>query len=297
MDPAASQNPLIRPDREASSTLPALEDLFRAAARDVRTRLVNRAGADVPVRLGVAQCTTVGRIVQDTDAREGGVFGLFRFNPLGLPGLLVVQGRLLARLVGVLLGEDPELEPPPYRVRPVTGVENRFCERICEDVLASLAGAWPKSPRPQLDIESLGPNPRLASGLSQTTSVVAASLDFGRPDAPYGLMIVAIPAEAARDLRVPRVQAINAETRKRRYDADRLLPVELEAVAELARTKLTLSALKGLEVGSTIDLGSRQSVRVHVNGSTLFTGEPGKQAGSHSVRIVKRIGRGDSTQT
>ena len=275
MDPA-TQNPLVHPDREASSTLPALEDLFRAAARDVRTRLVNRAGADIPVRLGVAQVTTVGRIVQDTDARDGGVFGLFRFNPLGLPGLLVVQGRLLARLVGVLLGEDPELEPPPYRVRPVTSVE---------------------SPRPQLDIESLGPNPRLARGLSQTTSVVAASLDFGAPDAPYGLMIVAIPAEAARDLRVPRIQAINEETRKRRYDAGRLMPVELEAVAELARTRLTLADLRGLEVGSTIDLGSRQSVKVHVNGKDLFVGEPGKRAGSHSVRIVRRIGQVNSTQT
>ncbi len=296
MDPA-TQNPLVHPDREASSTLPALEDLFRAAARDVRTRLVNRAGADIPVRLGVAQVTTVGRIVQDTDARDGGVFGLFRFNPLGLPGLLVVQGRLLARLVGVLLGEDPELEPPPYRVRPVTSVESRFCQRVCEDVLASLAGAWPKSPRPQLDIESLGPNPRLARGLSQTTSVVAASLDFGAPDAPYGLMIVAIPAEAARDLRVPRIQAINEETRKRRYDAGRLMPVELEAVAELARTRLTLADLRGLEVGSTIDLGSRQSVKVHVNGKDLFVGEPGKRAGSHSVRTVRRIGQVNSTQT
>ena len=166
MDPA-TQNPLVHPDREASSTLPALEDLFRAAARDVRTRLVNRAGADIPVRLGVAQVTTVGRIVQDTDARDGGVFGLFRFNPLGLPGLLVVQGRLLARLVGVLLGEDPELEPPPYRVRPVTSVESRFCQRVCEDVLASLAGAWPKSPRPQLDIESLGPNHPVAVHLTR----------------------------------------------------------------------------------------------------------------------------------
>lgn len=291
-----AQNPLVRPDREASSTLPALEDLFRASAREVRTRLVNRAGADVPVRLGVAQVTSVGRILRDTDARDGGVFGLFRFNPLGLPGLVVVQGRLLSRLVGVLLGEDPELEPPPYRVRPTTQVEMRFCHRICEDVLASLSAAWPKDPRPELDIESLGTNPRLARGLSQTTSVVAASLDFGRPDAPYGLMIVAIPAQAARDLRVPRVEPITKELRGTRYDAARVLPVELEAVAELARTRLSLSQLEGLKPGSRIELGPRQSVKVHVNGQSLFQGEPGRSGGSHSVRITRKLGA-DSAQT
>ncbi|MCP4804253.1 MAG: hypothetical protein GY913_23415 [Proteobacteria bacterium] len=290
------QNPLVRPDREASSTLPALEDLFRASAREVRTRLVNRAGADVPVRLGVAQVTTVGRILRDTDARDGGVFGLFRFNPLGLPGLLVVQGRLLSRLVGVLLGEDPELEPPPYRVRPTTQVEMRFCHRICEDVLASLSAAWPKDPAPELDIESLGTNPRLARGLSQTTSVVAASLDFGRPDAPYGLMIVAIPAQAARDLRVPRIEPITQDMRTSRYDKARVLPVELEAVAELARTRLSLSCLQDLKVGTQIDLGPRQTVNVHVNGRSLFQGEPGRAGGSHSVRITRKMNE-DSAQT
>jgi flagellar motor switch protein FliM len=280
---------LVRPDRDAASALPALEDLFRASARDVRTRLVNRAGSDVPVRLGVAQVTTVGRILEDTDARDGGVFGLFRFNPMGLPGLVVVQGRLLSRLVGVLLGEDPDEEPPPYRVRPVTQVEMRFCRRITDDVLNSLSAAWPKNPRPSLDIESLGSNPRLAKGLSQTTAVVAASLDFGRPDAPYGLMIVAIPAQAARDLRVPKIEAITPERRRRRYDSRRLLPVKVEAVAELARTRLTLSQLQDLRVGTEIDLGSYNQVHLKVNGRTLFEGEPGSSGGSHCVKINCRI--------
>ena len=95
---------LSHPDREAAAALPALEDLFRSVARRVRTRLVNRAGSDVPVRLGVAQVTTVGHILDDSETRAGGIFAVFRFEPLGLPGLVVVQGRLLSRIVGVMLG-------------------------------------------------------------------------------------------------------------------------------------------------------------------------------------------------
>jgi flagellar motor switch protein FliM len=279
---------LVRPDREAASSLPALEDLFRSAARDVRTRLVNRAGADVPVRLGVAQVTTVGEILDDTDARDGGVFSLFRFNPMGLPGLVIVQGRLLSRLVGVLLGEDPEAEPPPYRVRPVTRVEMRFCRRVVEDVLESLSNAWPAAERPRLEVESLGSNPRLAKGLSQSTGMVAASLDFGPPYSPYGLMIVAVPGQAARDLKVPKVDAISAKVRTSRYDAERILPVRLTAVAELARTQVSLGDLQGLSVGSTLDLGPRQQVQVRINGRQVMTGEPGAKGGSHSVRILSK---------
>ena len=280
---------LVRPDREAASTLPAIEDLFRSAARDVRTRLVNRAGADIPVRLGVAQVATVSEILADTDTRDGSVFGLYRFNPLGLPGVVIIEGNLLARLVGVLLGEDPEAEAAPYRVRPVTRVEMRFCRRVLEDVLESLSAAWPTETPPSLEVETLGSNPRLARGLSQTSSMIVASLDFGPPYAPYGLMTIAVPGQATRDLRVPSVAPISDKLRSSRYDANRILPVRLTAVAELAQTQVTLSQLNDLTPGSVLDLGPRQTVQVRINGRVVMTGEPGTKGGSHSVRILSKV--------
>ncbi len=280
---------LVRPDREAASTLPALEELFRSAARDIRNRLVNRAGADIPVRLGVAQVSTIGEILQDTDTRDGGVFVMFRFNPMGLPGLVIIQGSLLARLVGVLLGEEPEAEAPPYRVRPVTRVEMRFCQRVVEDVLESLSAAWPTDTPPRLEVETLGSNPRLAKGLSQTTSMIVASLDFGPPISPYGLMTVAVPGQATRDLRVPDVAPISETMRSSRYDAERVMPVRLTAVAELAHTRVTLHELHKLTPGTVLDLGPRQTVQVRINGRVVMTGEPGSKGGSHSVRILSKI--------
>jgi flagellar motor switch protein FliM len=288
MDPESQRALLIQPDRESAGTLPALEDLFRDAARDVRTRIVNRAGADVPVRLGLAQVTTIAGVIDDTDARDGGVFGLFRFHPMGLPGIFVVQGRLLARIVGVLLGEDPGKDPPPYRIRPVTRVEMRFAKRIVEDVLDSLQAAWPMDPKPTLELEAIGTGPRLTSSLTPTTPVIAGSLDFGSPEAPYGLLTVAIPAQAARDLRVPKMAVIPRSVRKRRYNADRVLPLPMEAVAELGRTRMKLHELKALKVGQELALGSGREVEVKVGGKVLFLGEPGHNAGRHSVRLTGR---------
>jgi flagellar motor switch protein FliM len=283
---------LAHPDREAASALPAIEDLFRAVSRKVRTRLVNRAGTDIPVRLGIAQITTIGQILDDPETRDGGVFAMLRFEPLGMPGLAVIQGRLLSRLVGVLLGEDPNAEPPPYRARQVTEVEVRIARRICNDVMGGLEDCWPPGKLARIDVKGLGPNPRLAEGLAQSTPVVAASLDFGKPDDPFGLMVVAIPAQATRDLRVDKIEAVSrSKSSDRRTDMASVMPLNLALVAELARVRIPLSQLKDLAVGDHLQLGRRKDALIRINGRPVITGEAGVFGGFNSIRVTRRIQR------
>lgn len=280
---------ISHPDREAAAALPALEDLFRSVARKVRTRLVNRSGADVPVRLGVAQVTTVGNIMDDSESRSGGVFAMFRLEPLGLPGLVVMQGRLLSRIVGVMLGESPDEEAPPYRSRQVTEVEVKIAERTCQDVITGLMETWPSSKPIKITLGSIGTNPRAASGLANSTPVVAASLDFGRPDDPYGLMIIAIPAQSTRDLIVQQVKPLSKGKKGSKVDLNRLMDLEMQTIAELAKVTVPLSKLKSLGVGGMIDLGPAQLVKIKINGHTTILGEPGESRGSHSIKVVERI--------
>lgn len=281
---------LSHPDREAAAALPALEDLFRTVARKVRTRLVNRSAADVPVRLGVAQVTTVGNIMDDSESRSGGVFAMIRFEPLGLPGLVVMQGRLLSRIVGVMLGESPDDEAPPYRSRQVTEVEMKIAERTCQDVITGLMETWPSSKPITVTLGEIGTNPRTASGMANSTPVVAASLDFGRPDDPYGLMIIAIPAQSTRDLRVQQVKSISRGKGSGEVDLNRVMDMEMKTVAELAKVTIPLSKLKSLGVGGMIDLGPAQLVKLIINGHTTILGEPGESRGCHSIRVVERVG-------
>lgn len=278
---------LAHPDREAASALPALEDLFRSAARQVRTRLVNRAGVDVPVRLGVARITTVGEILDDGETRDGAAFALFRTNPLGLPGMIIVQGQLLARIVGILLGEPMDMEPQPYRPRALTELERRISQRICQDVMKGMIQAWPEEKEIDFRLVRVGGSMRAVTGLAQTTPVVAASLDFGRPDDPYGLLIVCLPAQAARDLKVEKEEAVQRENEQ--PDVRRVMPLSLDVVAEVARIKLPLAALKELDVGSVLDLGPPREVRVSANERVILTGEPGTSRGVHAVRVMRKL--------
>ena len=67
------------------------------------------------------------------------------------------------------------------------------------------------------------------------------------------------------------------------------MPVRLTAIAELARTDVTLKELHQLAPGSVLDLGPRQTVQVRINGRVVMTGEPGSKGGSHSVRILTKV--------
>jgi len=288
-------NILTQPDRDAASVLPALEDLFRAAARQVRNRLVNRAGAEIPVRLGVAQISTIGEVLEDNESRDGAAYATFRAHPLGFPGMILVQGQLLSRIVGILLGEDMDDEPPPYRVRAVTSLELRIARRVCSDVLSGLAGAWPSSNEVTFNISRLGGSSRIVDGLATGMPVVSASLDFGRPDDPFGLLVVCIPAQVTRDLRTEPEQVVLRPPQSGRLD--RVMPVNLDLSAELTNLRMPLSDLKSLKVGSTIDLGPPREAVVKVDGQPVLYGEAGNSRGVQAMKITRRALKSDAEQS
>ncbi len=119
--------------------------------------------------------------------------------------------------------------------------------------------------------------------------MVAASLDFGRPDDPYGLMIVGIPAQTTRDLRVPTVRSLKRAPRHIHVDLKPCMPLEVEVIAELARVKIPFSEIQSLKLGSLVDLGPAQPVEMKINDHVALRGEAGESRGCHSVRIQEQV--------
>ena len=100
---------------------------------------------------------------------------------------------------------------------------------------------------------------------------------------------MAIPAQTTRDLRVPKVKALSRSSRSGNLDLERVKPVSLELVAELAQVQVPISTLDNLEIGSMIDLGPARYVDVKVNGHTTIVGEPGESRGCHSFRVLRKV--------
>ena len=278
---------LSQRSKEAETAMPAVEDFFRVVAHKVRARLVNRSSVDIPVRVAGVEVKSLGVVLEDSEYREGSIYSLLRFNPLGMPGMIVLQGALLGRIVGTMLGEDPEEESQMGAVKALTPVEQKIAHRVCGDLVSELHDGWPLKPVPRIETDAPASSPRSVTGNVRNTEVFAATLDFGPPTNPYGLLCCAIPVQAFRALSGPVV--IEREKSAPSVDLSSLMPIEVEIVAELAAFELTVSQLERLAVGDTLEVGNIRTAGIKVNGKPTFEGVAGEVDGHRSVQIRRRI--------
>jgi flagellar motor switch protein FliM len=278
---------LSQRSKEAEAAMPAVEDFFRVVAHRVRARLVNRSSVDIPVRVAGVEVKSLGVVLEDSEYREGSIYSLLRFNPLGMPGMIVLQGALLGRIVGTMLGEDPEEESQMGAVKALTPVEQKIAHRVCGDLVSELHDGWPLSPIPRIETDAPASSPRSVTGNVRNTEVFAATLDFGPPTNPYGLLCCAIPVQAFRALSGPVV--IEREKSAPSVDLTSLMPIEVELVAELSAFELTVGQLEQLAVGDTLEVGNVRTASIKVNGKPTFEGAAGEVDGHRSVQIQRRI--------
>jgi hypothetical protein len=116
--------------------------------------------------------------------------------------------------------------------------------------------------------------------------MVEVHLDFGPPDDPYGLMTLAIPAQIGSAL-WPREGVARAGREKN--GMQRVLPLPVTLVGELARIRMPLSTVRQLQVGSVIDLGYLREIQLAVAGHPTMMADFGERDGYRCVRITRRI--------
>jgi flagellar motor switch protein FliM len=268
--------------------MPAVEDFFLAVAHRIRARLVNRSAADIQVRVAGVEVKSLGSVLEDPEYRENAIYGLMRFTPPGLPGLIVLQGSLLSKIVGAMLGEYMGDDDEPPAVRALTAVEQQIALRVCNDVVSELDGAWPVSPAPRIEVDRPATSGRVVAGAVRSVSVFSATLDFGPPTNPYGLLSCNVPVQVFRDMGGPSVIEQDKPGRSS-VDLSRVMPLEVELVAEVARLKMSVGQIRALEIGDALEAGPMRTALLKVNGRALMEGKPGEVDGHRSVQITRRI--------
>ena len=121
MEQQPRNNPLV--GQVDQGVLGLVQDLFRTAVRRMRRRLINRSGTDVQVRFGSVEFNHLGHLQDRMVSQEGGIFVLFEISPGDMQSVLIIEGSLWFRLLGLLLGEDQLTEQPLYRWRALTRVD------------------------------------------------------------------------------------------------------------------------------------------------------------------------------
>lgn len=265
--------------------LSRMHDLFAAAVRGMRANLLARIGTEVPVRFGDVSYVPHGELADHFHDEGHALYVRFALQPSDLTGVLAIDGALLSRLMGLMLGEDPWAPPTPFQWRPPTRMDLNMARRIAEDVFDGLAEAMGAQAQ-QIEVLDISASNRIDLPYPRTSLLLDATLDLGPPEEPYGLMTLALPLAFA--------SAAWPETTPKKTTSpgglSRVLPLPVTVVAELGRAHLTLGAIQDLRPGDTLKLGPPREARVTIADRAVLAAEAGTVDTTRSVRVLRRAG-------
>lgn len=273
--------PLPRPpaDPDFDAVCPGLRGCFEGVARRLRARVLNRAGVDLSVRVGPVAVGTLGEVSARGPA--GALWTVWGTADGRPPALLAVDPALVRSLLGHFFGDPAATVAPRAPGRELTAVEQRVAGRLVAEVLGAMAERWPVGTPPAEGDHSTRPTP--PATVPADTRLAWARLECGGEDAPVGSLVVAIPL--AR-LEAPAAAAAPAAPREPCFE--RVMPVSVELVVELARVTLTVARLRELAVGSELPLGPVREATARVRGAPVLLGEPGSDGSQRSFRVLRR---------
>lgn len=252
--------------------------LARKIVPGLRRRLVNRVGSDLAVSVSGVAASTMG---EQLDAVRSGPAALATLTVGRARMAIVLQGRVLSRLLSMMLGADPSSPDESDRVS-LTRIDLRVGGRLCDDLAEALA----EQTGTEVSVMDVRPAPRSLVWASRSTKVVVMELTFGPEDKPFGSGAVVVPFGLSDTL----FGTTAGVTTNRQAEVERVLPVEVEVIAELARIPLVVADLQALQVGSLLDLGSSGEIVLSVNGKPTLLAEAGEADGVRSIRVLRRMG-------
>jgi flagellar motor switch protein FliM len=229
-----------------------------------------------------------GDVTDLLEVSQGVLWSTFTVDRGMGPGFVVLEGRLLDGLIERLFGAMGEDEGGGLRApHPLTDVEVRVGTRILDELSAAITLNWPARPTPNLlDRLTSAPRPNLPP---PAALMVTVSIECGPVENPLGRITLALPAAMLRGVQVSAASSA-ATPPARTSNYERLLPLNVELIVELAHVPTTLRALQDLKVGDVIPLGPVQPVRAFANGRLSFLGEAGTEGDRRSLRIARRAG-------
>ena len=274
--------------RSEGPPIELVRELFRTAVRNLHVRLADLYDVDVPARTAAVSYSHLGDVLQRVSRDQGSVYVSFLLAPSNLPGLLSLDGELLFRLAGLLLGEDPDGELPLYRSRAPSRVDMQIARRLAMDVLRCIEQSAMPGVEPKFTLQHVGTASRPPTTMPKTAGVVEVSLDFGPPDKPYGLMTLMLPARMSGILWPSQIIVPEPDVTQER-SVGRVLPLPVEVTAELARVHVSLAELRNMTEGTVLDLGPQSDVLLRVGERVMFTSEAGERGAARCVRVNDRV--------
>ncbi len=279
---------LASSEKDTPKAVPDLEESLRVAARTLQRSLGSRAGGDFRVRARGIRIKPLLTFMEEHRPKEPSIFATFSNGASSQPGLILISGKLLSRIMGCMLG-DGEESGMYYRAKhPITDLEMRVARRVVSDLLTGLNSHWPDPSGTRFRIGQLSTHGRFITPDLREEPAIGARVETSSGDVNFGTLLITVPVPA-------NLSPLNGRGLGQDPPMDpavlreRALDMRVEVRAELARVSLTLGEMRNLSVGDVVPLGPSHTSMLCVQDRAVLRAEPGLSDGYRSVRVVERL--------
>lgn len=279
-----SENPLLaNRSRRNETIIPLVEQFFKQLSEQFRAKVVSWSSQDIPTRIAAVEATNMSDLLSNQEFRDSVIYAVVRIRGVPVEGCVMMQYPLFAKLLEVSIGGEggTDFSAP---VRNLTDFEESFAQRTFAHLKTQMEKSW-NFGRKALEIQVARPtlNPPAFGLKAKSMEVIAATVDIGPITSPYGLMSLALPSQVFERALGSSLAPLSDDTEP---SFDGVLDVKVDFVAELDRLKMTVQELRGLTVGSVLNIKRVDEVNVRVNGQQAFTGSFGSNGDLRAVRIM-----------
>ena len=288
-----------RPERISKDQMRALHMLHEGFARNFAAFLSGFLRTIVEVRVASAEQLTYAEFMASLPNPTS--FNLINIEAADLEGQLCLEISpliiypIIDRLLG---GSNHEVFIPQ---RPLTLIETRLVQRILSRAMTNLAEAWESVRKIEFQLGQMESNPHIVQIVPPNEVVVVIGFEL-KLGARAGTMSLCIPFTVIE----PLMDEISAQSwfqagRHRsdkqwsRLVADRIADAQVEVIAILAETSMTVSDLHNLEVGDVIMTGkpADSPVTLYIESVPKFFADIGRHKNHRALRVRRRISAED----
>ncbi len=282
-----------RQERIVRGRMPTLEIINERFARNFRIGLFNLIRKTAEISVGPVSVIKYSEFVRNLVVPTN--LNLVHMPPLRGTALFVFDPNLVFLVVDTLFGGDGRFH---MRVegRDFTLAEQRIIHKMLEVVFEEFQKAWAPIHPVSFEYVRSEMNTQFANIATPTEIVVVTTfnIELGAGGGDFHVCIPYSMIEPLRDLLTSPMQADRAEADERWVQQMRqqVQDAQVELVANLGHTFITLRQIMELKVGDVISLDIPEAVIGQVEGVPLYECQYGQVNGQYALKI-KRVLQGD----
>ena len=276
----ASQERIIR------GRMPTMEIINERFARNLRIGLFNLLRKTPEISVGSVRVVKYSAFLRDIVVPTN--INIISAQPLRGSGLVIFDPNLVFCVIDSLFGGSGKYH---LRIegRDFSPTEQRIIQRMLEVVLGEYAKAWGTLCRFNFAYQRSEMHTQFANIASPSEVVVAATfnLEIGGTGGEIHICLPYSMLEPIRDVLYSAMQGDGQEPDRRwvRQLTQQVQQAEIELVAELAKTRLSVRDLMNLRAGDFIELPLKEVVQAKVDGVPVMDCRFGTVNGHTAIRV------------